>query len=173
MKPIDVLNEGYGRLPDLMRSAVKDLDADQLSVRPGGVGNSVAWLIWHLTRIADAHFSEAFGHPELWRADGYAERWGLSIDPRDTGWGHTSEQVDQVKVSSGEQLLEYFGAVHELVMNLIAGLQDEDLHRVVDVRWDPPVTLLVRLVSVLEDAEQHVGQAAYARGIILAAGSSD
>jgi hypothetical protein len=40
-----------------------------------------------------------------------------------------------------------------------------DLDRVVDKRWDPPVTLGVRLVSVVDDDAQHVGQAAYVRGL--------
>ena len=42
---------------------------------------------------------------------------------------------------------------------------DADLDRVVDERWDPPVTLAVRLVSVLADGLEHAGQAAYIRGV--------
>ncbi len=173
MSSSDVLTEAYGRLPDLVHGAVEGLDADQLSIRPGGSANSVAWLVWHLTRVADAHFSEAFGHPELWQAKGYAERWGLSLDPADTGYGHSPEQVAAVTVESAQQLLDYFDAVQSLCESLVAGLRDEDLQQVVDERWDPPVTLLVRLVSVLDDAVQHAGQAFYARGMILAADASD
>ncbi len=44
----------------------------------------------------------------------------------------------------------------------------EDLDRVVDKRWNPPVTLGVRLVSILNDDVQHVGQAAYVRGLLAA-----
>ena len=166
MSSVEVLAEAFGRLPDLVHSAVAGLDADQLTSRPGGSGNSVAWLIWHLTRVEDSHLAEAFGHEEVWLANGYADRWGLSLDRDDTGYGHSSEQVDQVTVGSAQQLLEYFDAVHAVTSSLIAGLGDEDLQRVVDKNWDPPVTLLIRLVSVIDDAVQHAGQAAYARGII-------
>ena len=38
--------------------------------------------------------------------------------------------------------------------------------RVVDRTWDPPVTLGVRLVSILDDDTQHAGQAAYVRGLL-------
>jgi hypothetical protein len=38
---------------------------------------------------------------------------------------------------------------------------------VVDEAWDPPVTLGVRLVSVIDDCAQHAGQAAFVRGIVL------
>lgn len=168
MTPAEVLSEAYGRLPDLVRTAVDGLDADQLALRPGGSANPIGWLVWHLTRVEDSHFAEAFGHDELWLADGFAERWGLPLEPSDTGYGHSSDQVDAVRVGSVQQLLDYFDAVHALAEGLVAGLDDGDLARVVDERWDPPVTLLVRLVSVLDDAVQHAGQAAYARGIILA-----
>jgi hypothetical protein len=36
----------------------------------------------------------------------------------------------------------------------------------VDDYWDPPVTLGVRLVSIISDDLQHVGQAAFIRGVI-------
>ena len=40
------------------------------------------------------------------------------------------------------------------------------LDRVVDERWDPPVTLGVRLISVVDDDVQHTGQAAYLKGLL-------
>ena len=168
MTSVEVLAEAFSRLPDLVRGAVHGLDADQLSHRPGGSANPVAWLIWHLTRVADSHLAEAFGHDQVWLADGFADRWDLALDREDTGYGHARDEVDAVRVASAQQLLDYFDAVHRISRTLVADLDEEDLHRVVDERWDPPVTLLVRLVSVLDDAVQHAGQAAYARGIILA-----
>ena len=160
--------EAFGRIPDLVRGAVEGLDADQLSVRPNGTGNSIAWLVWHLTRVEDNHLADAFGHDEVWLAGGYVERWALDLDSLDTGYGHSSEQVDAVTVSDPQQLLEYFDDVHAKSMSSLAHLDDEALQRLVDEEWDPPVTLLVRLVSVVDDAVQHAGQAAYARGLILA-----
>lgn len=168
MTAVDVLVEALGRVPGLVRGAVDGLDAEQLSFRPAGSANSIAWLVWHLTRVEDSHVAEAFGHHEVWLAEGYADRWGLPLEPGDTGYGHSPDQVDAVRVGSVQQLLDYFEAVHSLSGRIVADLADEDLRRVVDERWDPPVTLLVRLVSVIDDAVQHAGQAAYARGIILA-----
>ncbi|MBG6216216.1 hypothetical protein IWX75_000653 [Arthrobacter sp. CAN_A6] len=166
MQASDILLEGYGRLPALVGAAVEGLDGGALVERPGGTGNSIAWLVWHLTRVQDNHFAEAFGEDELWLRDGWAERWGLSLDTLDTGYGHSSGQVDAVGVESSLQLIEYFNAVHSRSLTLIRRVKDEDLERVVDDNWDPPVTLLVRLVSVLDDCLQHAGQAAYARGLI-------
>ena len=56
--------------------------------------------------------------------------------------------------------------MHAATASYVAGLAPEDLDRVVDERWDPPVTLAVRLVSVISDDLQHAGQAAYARGFV-------
>jgi hypothetical protein len=50
---------------------------------------------------------------------------------------------------------------------MLQALSDADLERVVDERWEPPVTLGVRLVSIADDGLQHVGQAAYVRGMLF------
>jgi uncharacterized damage-inducible protein DinB len=173
---IAVLAEGFSRIPELVRDAVADLDADQLAAMPpgipsdathDGVGNSVGWLVWHLTRVQDAQIADVAGHSQLWVSDGWAERFGMAPDPGDHGYGHTREQVAAVRPESGELLVEYLDAVHARTMEYLGGLGDDDLDRVVDDNWDPPVTLGVRLVSVVDDDAQHAGQAAYVRGLLL------
>jgi uncharacterized damage-inducible protein DinB len=84
------------------------------------------------------------------------------------GYGHTPDQVAAVKVKSAEVLTAYYDAVHERTIRYVTLLTDADLSRVVDRSWDPPVTLAVRLVSVISDDLQHAGQAAYLRGMIEA-----
>lgn len=74
-----------------------------------------------------------------------------------------------MRVSDGGLLTGYYDAVHAQSLEALRALTAADLERVVDERWDPPVTLGVRLVSVLSDDLQHVGQAAYARGLLQSA----
>ncbi|MBG6191016.1 hypothetical protein IWX64_001970 [Arthrobacter sp. CAN_A212] len=171
MTSTEILEEAFGRMPDAIRRAVSGLDADQLMVRPtatgNGKGNSVAWLIWHLTRVQDNHIADAAQLPELWLREGWAERFGLDLDPADTGYGHSSSQVEKVRPASAELLVEYYDAVHSRTLEYIAGLGEVDLDRILDASWDPPVTLRVRLVSVVEDCMQHAGQAAYVRGLLI------
>jgi hypothetical protein len=69
-------------------------------------------------------------------------------------------------VADGDLLTGYHDAVHARAVEFVATLTDDDLARVVDRRWDPPVTMAVRLVSVLDDCAQHVGQAAFVRGVL-------
>ncbi|MFI7387813.1 DinB family protein [Streptomyces sp. NPDC049813] len=162
----DVLIDGYGRIQEEVHAAVEGLSPDALHTRPGGAGNSVAWLIWHLTRVQDDHLADAAGTEQIWLTGGWAERFALPLPKTDTGYGHTSKQVGEVKVASGELLVGYYDAVHEQTLRFLGGLRDAALDRIVDEDWDPPVTLGARLVSVLADDLQHVGQAAYVRGLV-------
>ncbi len=167
MEVDDLLLEAYGRLPDLVRRAVDGLDAQQLAARPGDATNTVAWLVWHLTRVQDHHISELLDVEQCYLADGWHQHFGRGPDPEDHGYGHTAADVASVRPASAELLVGYYDAAHERTVGYLRGLEASDLDRVVDDRWDPPVTLGVRLVSVLDDDVQHAGQAAYARGLLL------
>ena len=178
MSAADVLVDGFGRIHGVVHRVVHGLSAQDLSFRPaagdssvGGVnsaggGNSIAWLIWHLTRIQDDHVAEVAGVEQVWWSGGWHERYELPFDRADTGYGHTSQDVAAVRVESGELLLGYHDAVYERTIDYVGRLTDADLPRIVDESWDPPVSLGVRLVSVLSDDLQHAGQAAYVRGLL-------
>ncbi|WP_433611612.1 mycothiol transferase [Dactylosporangium sp. CA-139114] len=167
MRANELLAEGYGRLPDLVRGAVEGLSAEQLHWAPRPGANSIGWLVWHLTRVQDDHITDLLdGVEQLWVTGDYAKRFGLEAHARDTGYGHTPDEVETVRPESPEVLLEYFDAVYARTRAFVTRLGEDDLDKIVDERWDPPVSLGVRLVSVLDDAVQHAGQAAYVRGLL-------
>ena len=165
MTPAELLTDAFERIAQGGAQVVEGLDEAVLTSRPGDSANSIAWLIWHLTRIQDDHVAEVAGLEQVWTAQGYADRFGLPFDAADTGYGHSAEDVAAVRVSAAD-LAAYLRATHEQTTGFLAGLDADALDRVVDERWDPPVTLGVRLVSVLGDDWQHLGQAAYARGLL-------
>lgn len=167
----DILIDGYSRIQEEVHAAVEDLDPDDLHARPSDAANSIAWLIWHLTRVQDDHIADAFGLDQVWLAQDFQKRFGLDLPRRDTGYGHTSAKVAKVRVDSGDLLTDYYDAVHAQTLQALRELTAKDLERIVDERWDPPVSLGVRLVSVLSDDLQHVGQAAYVRGLVQSAGA--
>jgi len=170
MQSKELLLEAFERLPGLVQQVLDGLDRADLQRRPAGNGNSIAWLIWHTGRVEDAQVASAFGLEQVWTAQGFVSRFGLPLGERDTGYGHSSAQVDAVRAPR-ELLQEYYEAVHRQTAKALEGSDDPDLDRVVDRHWDPPVTLGVRLVSILGDCLQHVGQAAYAKG--LRSGTAD
>ncbi|WP_199423082.1 mycothiol transferase [Actinotalea solisilvae] len=162
----EVLTDAFGRVRDAVHAAVADLSTDDLARPPAPGANTVAWLVWHLTRVQDDHVADAFGGTQVWSDEGWAERLDLPL-PRDaTGYGARPEDVLAVRAPA-DLLLGYHDAVHARTVALVAGVGADDLARVVDASWDPPVTLAVRLVSVIEDDLQHAGQAAYVRGLLL------
>ncbi|MEU4399157.1 DinB family protein [Micromonospora orduensis] len=162
----DLLTETYDRLPDLVRAAVDGLSPEQLRHEPGPGANSIGWLVWHLTRIQDQAVADLLDAEQVWVSGDWAGRFGLAADPDDTGFGHSPAQVAAVRPESAQALIDYYGAVSGRTRPFLAGLSPADLDRVVDEAWDPPVTLGVRLVSVVEDDLQHVGQAAFVRGLL-------
>ncbi len=167
METTEVLMDAFERVRDAVHPAVNGLSDAELAHRPGGGSNPIAWLVWHLTRIQDDHVAALAGAPQVWTAGGWADRFALPLDPSDTGYGHDPETVALVRATATD-LLGYFEDVHAATRTYLAGVDDAELDRVVDTRWYPPVTVQVRLVSVLADDLQHVGQAAYVRGILPA-----
>lgn len=171
MNSAGLLLDSFGRVREAVHGAVEGLTDEELAVRIDPEANSIAWLVWHLTRVQDDHLADAFGAEQLWDADGWRKRFGLPFPKGATGYGHTSAQVAEVRAPAG-LLLGYYDAVHARTEELVATVTDADLDRIVDTAWDPPVTLGVRLVSVVTEDLQHAGQAAYARGVVERGGAA-
>ncbi|MEV5433312.1 DinB family protein [Streptomyces sp. NPDC052701] len=167
----DILIDGYGRVREEVHAAVEGLGPDELNARPSAGANSIAWLVWHLTRVQDDHVADAFGLDQVWLSQDWHERFALGLPRRDTGYGHGPAKVARVRVGSAGLLTGYHDAVHEQTLTALRALSAKELERIVDENWDPPVSLGVRLVSVLSDDLQHVGQAAYVRGLLQSAAS--
>jgi uncharacterized damage-inducible protein DinB len=165
MTPAELLSDAFGRIHQSASTVLDGLTEEQLTARPGADANTIAWLVWHLARVEDDHVAEVAGHEQLWTADGYSARFGLPFDDTAIGYGQTTEEVGQVRAPA-ELLDAYQLAVHARTLGYLSSLNSDDLDRIVDERWDPPVTLGARLVSVLNDATQHVGQASYVRGLV-------
>ncbi|MDV6012189.1 mycothiol transferase [Haloechinothrix sp. LS1_15] len=167
MTSADVLADAYGRVNESVHEAVTDLTVDDLHERLDSDANPIAWLVWHLTRVQDDHIADAKGTEQLWTTEGWSERFDLPLPTATIGYGHSSAEVAAVRVTSPHLLTDYHDAVHARTVRFVTGLDDSQLDRVLDARWDPPVTLGVRLVSVIADGLQHAGQAAFIRGILL------
>lgn len=161
----DLLTDALDRVRETVHGLLDDLPEDRLATPPVEGANTVAWLVWHLTRVLDEHVADAFDLDVVWTSGGWYERFGLPFPASAHGYGQSYADVLAVRVPAAD-LRGYFDATHALVAGALGGLDEDELDRVVDEDWDPPVTLAVRLVSALNDATQHVGQASYAAGIL-------
>jgi uncharacterized damage-inducible protein DinB len=182
VRATEVLADGFTRVRDDVHALLsgdrrrgvgpgQGVTHEQLTFRIDDDSNSIGWLLWHLTRVQDDHVADVAGSDQVWTSAGWAQRFALPFADTETGYGQSSRQVGQVQPTA-ELLQGYFDAVHEQTTAYLAGLSDDDLDRVVDERWDPPVTLGVRLMSVIGDDLKHAAQAAYVLGVAQRAAAS-
>jgi hypothetical protein len=157
-----LLVDAFGRVRERVIDLTDRLTDDIATYRPDPEANSIAWLIWHLSRIQDDHVADLARVEQVWAE--WRERFGLPFSKWATGYGQGPKEVAAVR-TSGDLLGGYHEAVHDLTLRYLDGITAEELDRIVDTRWDPPVTAAVRLVSVVGDTMQHLGQAAYVRGL--------
>ena len=161
-----LLVEAFRRIPELVHGACDDLDAGGLAYRPEPGANSIAWLVWHLSRVQDSHVAEIAATDQVWADRVWAERTGIDRDGMATGYGDTPADVAAVIPQSAEALVAYHDAVAERTMAYLARVDASELDRVIDRSYDPPVSVGVRLISVISDNLQHAGQARYLRGTV-------
>lgn len=166
---IELLSGAFARIRGVVHSALKDADIEVLTFRADAEANTIAWLVWHLTRVQDDHIAALAGQEQVWTAGGWVTRFDLPFGSEETGYGQNA--VDAATVHADATLLAgYYDAVHARTIDYLHTLTDTDFTRIVDKTWDPPVTLAVRLVSILSDDLQHAGQASYLRGLAMRAG---
>ena len=160
----ELLRDSFTRLIEHVDELTDGLTDEMAAYRPTPQANSIGWLIWHSARVQDVQVCDIAKRADLWTRDGWVDRFGLDLARDDTGFGHTADAVAKVRASA-ELLAGYYHAVHDMTLEFVETLTDADLERIVDRRWNPPVTASARLVSIVDDCAQHLGQAAYLRGI--------
>ncbi len=167
----DILVDAIGRVRETATRAVAGLSSAQLEARIDPEANTIAWLLWHIGRVQDAQVADVAGREEVWTAGGWMGRFALPFGASETGYAHSAAEVAEVSGVSAELLAAYVTDVCDHTIEYLRTLGEADLGRIVDTRWNPPVTLAARLVSVVSDDLQHAGQAAFIRGVLQRSGS--
>lgn len=165
MTAAELLADAFSRIGEGTVMVVDGLTPGDLTHRITPDANSIGWLVWHLLRVQDDHVADAAGTDQVWTSAGWQQRFGLPFDDGATGYGQSSDDVEAVNVEA-ELLDGYARAVTAVTIAYVESLSDGDLERVVDESWDPPVTLGVRLLSIIGDDFKHLGQAEFIRGLL-------
>jgi hypothetical protein len=160
----ELLRDSFTRLVEHVEDITDGLTDEVAVYRPTATANSIAWLLWHSARVQDAQLADIAGIEQVWTRDGWVDRFALDLPRDDTGYGHGSDDVAKVRASA-DLLAGYYHAVHKMTLEYVASVSADELQRVVDEQWDPPVTASARIVSIIDDCAQHLGQAAYVAGI--------
>jgi len=167
----DILIDSLTRVSQTSARAAGGLTPAELEARIDPEANSIAWLLWHIGRVQDAQVADVAGTDEVWISGGWMDRFGLPFAAGETGYAHSADEVAQVRGVSAQLLADYVSAVCASTIDYVGSLADDDLDRIVDTNWDPPVTLAARLVSIVSDDLQHAGQAAFIRGVVQRTGA--
>jgi hypothetical protein len=160
----ELLRDAFTRLIEHADDLTDGLTDDVAFYRPTPDANTISWLLWHSARVQDAQLCDVAGIEQVWFRNGWVDRFNLDLPADSHGYGHTPHQVAKVRASA-DLLSGYYHAVHEVTLEFVASVTAKELERIVDERWTPPVTASARLVSIVDDCAQHLGQAAYVRGI--------
>jgi uncharacterized damage-inducible protein DinB len=164
MESSDLLVEAYSHITRIVHQAADDLSQDQLAYRPEEGANSIAWLVWHLTRIQDSHLKNVVQLEEAWLTEQWDERFGMA-GSTGIGFGDGPEEVASMRPPRAI-LLGYHDRVVGRVLDYLPTVDADELDRIVDTNYDPHVKAGIRLMSVVQDNTQHAGQARYLRGMI-------
>ena len=163
--------DGYGRVWQVLEEALDRLPQDDLNQQPRPDCNSMGWLTWHLTRVQDDHIASLMGKGQLWTSEGWHAKFNRAPEPKDIGFGHSSEDVAAFQSPDVKTLLDYHRAVLERTKGYIATLSLSDLDRELNEPWYQPLpTVGVRLISIMSDSLQHAGQIAYLCGLLKGKG---
>jgi hypothetical protein len=165
MTSAELLAEAFNRVQLGVHSTLDGLGPRELTARAGPHANTIAWLVWHLARVQDDHVAALADRKQAWHESGWIEKFALPFSEDATGYGQSSVDVGAVQPSL-DLLIGYYDEVHADTLDYVKDLTDRDLEKVVDDSFDPPVTLGTRLTSVIADDLQHVGQAAFVRGLV-------
>jgi len=167
MQATEIIVDALGRIQGNFRRVLDGLTLNQLTYRPTHGSNSIAWLLWHLTRVQDHHISDLVNRPQIWIRGGWHTKFDMPADPLNFGMGHGPKEVGELKATA-EVLQGYHDATYDQSKEFLSSLDPIDLNTEIDEpQYTPLPTIGVRLTSVISDNTQHVGQAAYLRGLLL------
>ena len=151
---------------DMVSTAVAGVDDATLASMPNDQSNSIAWLVWHMTRVVDRFIHSRFQDTgQVWVEGGWHDRFGMAADPDEFGIGWSADQVASWPSPSRDALMGYYDAVNDAARDYINGLDAEGLARHVPAAA-PGTTMSVAdaLGILVWDNIVHGGQVAYIRG---------
>lgn len=161
-----LLLDAFERIGEGVPVVIEGLSVPELLWQPDTAANSIAWLVWHLTRQQDEQVAHLAGTPSVYR-DGWEHDLGLPYPSGAHGYGMTPADIAAFALTDPALLTGYHAATHDATTRYLADLEPGDQDRVIDRHWTPPVTVATRIISVLDDAAKHLGQAEYVRGLVV------
>jgi uncharacterized damage-inducible protein DinB len=172
MKWQQLLIDIYKKLSREFKVVLDGLNLDDLHERPAPDANTIGWLLWHTVRSLDRTIGDVMYGEQLWIKDNWYKKFGKNPDSNETGVGHSFEEVGKFKVPDIQTLVDYHQAVIRVTLRYLNALTEDELDREFEASYNPGTTAPVhrRILGNINDCFQHVGQAAYVRGLLKGQG---
>ena len=166
MKETQLTIETLQRAQERFEETLAQMSIAEANTMPEPLIKSVTWLIWHTAREIDLQISALADQEPLWLAD-WTKRFALDLPDDTEDWRHTPEEAAKVIVNQKELLVDYLSASVELAVNYLQSIDETSLSEVIDENWTTAVTRQARIVSIVDDAVMHSGQAVYTRRLVI------
>ena len=140
---VDRLDASYLWI-ERLRDGVTD---EQFYYRPKDDTNSIAWLVWHLSRWRDRTSAIVTGDTQVWISE-----------------GDTPEQVADFRPDR-DLVLSYADAAHRAIVDRVLKLTANQLVEHVKGLTGEPRPAWRVLAGVIGDSTEHVGQINFLRGM--------
>jgi len=151
---------------EMVTLAVVEVDEATMAARPNVDSNSMSWLIWHMTRVADRFINFRLTEkPQLWTTDAWHEKFNMPDDPQEFGLGWSNERAETWQSPAKSVVMAYFDAVNAAATEYLNSLTEQELTRVIPFPALPDtLTVAEALGNLIWDNIAHGGQVAYLRG---------
>ncbi len=160
------IEESLTKQQESLLQEVQDLTPTELAWRAGPKANPIGWMLWHMVRVEDMWIQFfAQKKPELWESQGWHKKFNLPT--RDTGFGHTPEQVATFPVLNLKELLAYSDAVRASTLDYLRNLSPEAF-AVIPREKRPEMSMGSIYRQIIGELYQHLGQIAYLKGLVRA-----
>jgi len=159
--------EMLDRAQERFEDTFDQMTTEEANTMPAPLIKSVVWLMWHTARELDMQISDMNGTEYLWTSKGWSEKFALDLPDDTEDYRHTPDEAAKVILSDRQLVLDYLADSIAFTQEYLTTLDERSLDDVIDTNWDPPVTRQVRLISAIDDAVMHSGQAVYTRRLVI------
>lgn len=167
MNPTQLLSETLDRAQEHFEETLNQMSVTEANTMPVPLIKSVTWLMWHTARELEMQTADLQGRESLWVSDGWNSKFALELPDDTEDWRHTPAEAAKVIVSDPQLLKDYLAAAIQFTKDYLAVVSEESLTEIIDRSWTPPVTRQARIVSIVDDAIMHSGQAVYTRRLVI------
>ena len=163
MEVIELVKISLERSQEYLTRALDGLTQKEAAWSPGPECNSIAFTLWHMTRVEDFFIIRVIqGKTELYEVEGWREKLGTPA--KVTGARFTAEELQAWPVPKLETLRGYAESVREKTLALLQSVTSEELNAVPKPDRSPESVGAI-FGRIITEVAMHVGQMAYLRGI--------